>query len=90
MTAEEHSTTVTVADPMGLHLRTGKDVVQLANQFQAEITAQNLTRTSPMVSLKSILEIMQLQARQGHDLLLRATGPDAQAALDALCVLLGQ
>lgn len=90
MTAEQRSTTVKVADPMGLHLRTGKDVVQLANQFQAEIMAQNLTRASPMVSLKSILEIMQLQARQGHDLLLRATGPDAQSALDALCLLLGQ
>ncbi len=90
MTAEERSTTVKVADPLGLHLRTGRDVVQLANQFQADIMAQNLTRTSPEVSLKSILEIMQLQARQGHDLLLRAIGPDAQAALDALCVLLGQ
>lgn len=89
MTAQQRSIEVTVANPMGLHLRTGKEIVQLANQFQAEITAQNLTRESPMVSLKSILEIMQLQARQGHALLLSATGPDAQAALDAICSLLG-
>jgi len=89
LTAQQHSIEVTVANPMGLHLRTGKEVVQLASQFQAEIMAQNLTRESPMVNLKSILEIMQLQARQGHALLLHATGPDAQAALDAICMLLG-
>lgn len=79
---------VTVAHPMGLHLRTGKEVVQLANQFDAEITAQNLTRESPTVSLKSILQLMQLQARQGHILLLQANGQDADAALSALEQLL--
>lgn len=79
---------VTVAHPMGLHLRTGREVVQLANQFDAEITAQNLTRESPTVSLKSILQLMQLQARQGHILLLQANGQDADAALSALEQLL--
>lgn len=80
----QQSIEVTVAHPMGLHLRTGREVVQLANQFDAEITAQNLTRQSPTVSLKSILQLMQLQARQGHILLLEADGQDAEAALNAL------
>jgi phosphotransferase system HPr (HPr) family protein len=78
---------VTITNPMGLHLRTGKEVVQVANQFDADIKAQNLTRQSPAVDLKSILQIMQLQARQGHVLLLQATGQDAAAALTALTVL---
>ena len=72
---------------MGLHLRVGKDVVQMANRYQAAITAQNLSRHSSVADVKSILQLMQLQARQGHTLQLRAEGPDAQAALDALTAL---
>ncbi len=83
----EHSATVTVKDPQGLHLRTSKDVVRVASQYQAEITAQNLSRSSIQVDVKSILQLMQLQARQGHVLLLQAAGPDAADALNALCVL---
>jgi phosphotransferase system HPr (HPr) family protein len=82
-----HSVVVTVSDPLGLHLRSGRDVVRIASQFQAQITASNLSRNSDAVDLKSILQLMQLQARQGHDLFLAASGPDAAAAIDALCSL---
>ncbi len=78
---------VTIHHPHGLHLRKGKEVVQLAGQFKAEITAQNLTRSSPVVDAKSILQLMQLQARQGHILRLCAQGPDAEAALASLVAL---
>ena len=81
------TTTITIAHPLGLHLRKGKDVVQTANQFQAAITAQNVTRNSSTVDAKSILQLLQLQARQGHELRLAADGPDAQEALDALRTL---
>ena len=78
---------VTVTDPLGLHLRSGRDVVRIASQFQAQITASNLSRNSGAVNMKSILQLMQLQARHGHDLQLAASGPDAAAAIDALCSL---
>jgi phosphotransferase system HPr (HPr) family protein len=39
------------------------------------------------VDAKSILQLMQLQARQGHVLCLSASGPDAGAAIDALSAL---
>ncbi len=81
------SVVVTVSDPRGLHLRSGRDVVRIASQFQAQITASNLSRESNAVDLKSILQLMQLQARQGHSLQLAATGPDADAAIEALCSL---
>jgi phosphotransferase system HPr (HPr) family protein len=77
-------TEVTVQHPLGLHLRKSKDVVQVANRFRAEITAQNLTRTSPVVDAKSILQLMQIQARQGHVIRICADGPDADDALVAL------
>lgn len=79
--------TVTVSHPLGLHLRQGKDLVHVANRFCAQITAQNLSRQSPLADVKSILQLMQLQARQGHMLRVDADGPDAQEALLALRTL---
>ena len=76
---------ITLTHPHGLHLRVGRDVALAANRFQAEITAQNLTRPSPVVDAKSLLQLMQLQARAGHVLRVQAEGPDAQEALHALC-----
>lgn len=84
---QSKSVVVTVSDPRGLHLRSGRDVVRTASQFQAQITAANLSRNSNAVDLKSILQLMQLQARQGHNLQLAASGPDADAAIEALCSL---
>lgn len=88
LTTQSLSAQVTITNPLGLHLRTGKEVVQTASQFDAKISAQNLTRASPLVDVKSILQLMQLQARHGHTLLLHAEGPDAQRALETLCTLL--
>jgi phosphocarrier protein FPr len=84
---EPRTTECTVTHPHGLHLRVGKDLVTVASRFAATITAQNLTRPSPVVDVKSILQLMQLQARQGHTVRLSADGPDADAALAALCRL---
>ena len=81
------SVVVTVSDPRGLHLRSGRDVVRTASRFQSRITASNLSRDTGAVDLKSILQLMQLQARQGHDLKLAASGPDAIAAINALSSL---
>lgn len=90
MTLEPISTHCTVNHPLGLHLRVGKDLVTIANQFRATITVQNLSRPSPVVDAKSILQLMQLQARQGHTLCLSAQGPDASEALAALRRILDQ
>jgi phosphotransferase system HPr (HPr) family protein len=86
--AKPATITVTISNPNGLHLRVGKEMVYIANRFQAQITAENLTRPSPVVDVKSILQIMQLQARTGHTIRISADGPDAHAALDALRDLL--
>src|SRR4051812_1539936 len=81
---EAVTTTITIQDPLGLHLRVGKDLVNVANQYRSTITAENLSRQSPVIDAKSILQLMQLQARQGHVLRLSASGPDAQAAINAM------
>lgn len=87
MIEQENTKVVTIRHPLGLHLRKSRDVVQTANQFQSNITVQNLSRSTSPVDVKSILQLMQLQARSGHKLQLNAAGPDAQEALDALCLL---
>ena len=84
---ESVSASITVTHPLGLHLRAGKDMVHVASQFHSTITAQNISRLSPVVDAKSILQIMQLQARQGHVVRVSADGPDAQEALLALSQL---
>lgn len=84
MTTEPVTLSITISDPMGLHLRVGKDLVKIANQYHCSITAENLSRPSPVCDVKSILQLMQLQARQGHTLRLAAAGPDAAEAIGAV------
>lgn len=85
---EGETAVITINHPLGLHMRIGKDVVQVAERYAATITARNLTRPSPVVDARSILQLMQLQARQGHRIQVVAAGPDAHSALDALRALL--
>ena len=84
MTPKPLTLTVTVVHPQGIHLRVGKDLAYMANRFDATTTARNVTLSTPAVNLKSILEIMKLQARSGHVILLSANGPDAEQAIAAL------
>lgn len=84
MTTAPLTTTVTVAHPQGIHLRVGKDLAYVANRFESTTTARNITLSTPPVDLKSILQIMRLQARTGHVIQLSANGPDAQEAMNAL------
>jgi phosphotransferase system HPr (HPr) family protein len=81
---------VTINHPLGLHLRSGKEIVLLASQYESVVTARNVTRDSPVVDVKSILQLMQLQARQGHEVHIVAEGPDAEEAVAALRAMLEQ
>jgi phosphocarrier protein len=70
-----------VTNPEGLHARPAAKLVQLANQFQCEIT---LVRGSQRHDAKSIMDLMTLAAEQGSKLLLEARGCDAHVAADAI------
>ena len=73
--------TVTVANRLGLHARPAAEFVKTASKFEAEIT---VSKDSMEVNGKSILGVMTLAAECGSELVLRATGTDAAAALEAL------
>jgi len=72
---------VTVANRLGLHARPAAEFVKVASKFEAEIT---VSKESMEVNGKSILGVMTLAAECGSELVLRATGTDAEAAIEAL------
>jgi phosphocarrier protein HPr len=77
--------TVTIVNQVGLHARPAAQIVKLASGFKSDIT---LTRDDLEVNAKSIMGVMMLAAERGAQLQLRAEGPDAEAALDALAQLI--
>jgi phosphocarrier protein len=75
---------VQIVNKNGLHARPAAEIVKLAAKFQAEIT---IVKDDLDVNGKSIMGVMMLAAEHGSTILLRAEGPDADAALDALTTL---
>ena len=71
-----------VAQELGFHLRPAGRFVRLASQFDAEIEVS--IREDEWVSGQSLLALASLGASKGSNLRIRATGPDAEAAVAAL------
>lgn len=72
---------VEIKNTDGLHMRPAMQFVDIANQFKCDISVSN-EQTS--VDGKSIMQISMLAATVGSKLNIKAEGPDAQEALDAL------
>ena len=77
---------VQIVNKNGLHARPAAEIVKLAAKYQSEIT---VVKDDLDVNGKSIMGVMMLAAEHGSTILLRAEGPDADAALDALATLVG-
>ena len=75
---------VTVGNQRGLHARAAAKFVNLASQFDAEIT---VVKGDMVVSGRSIMGLMMLAAGPGCVLHIEADGGDAAAALTALVSL---
>ena len=81
MTAER---TVTIVNKNGLHARPAAEIVKTAARFKSDIV---LVREDLEVNGKSIMGVMMLAAEFGSSLLVRARGPDAEAAVEAIAEL---
>lgn len=77
--------TVQIVNKAGLHARPAAEIVKLAAKYNAEIT---VIREDLEVNGKSIMGVMMLAAECGSTLQLKAEGPDAKEALDALAKLI--
>ncbi|MFN6466019.1 MAG: phosphoenolpyruvate--protein phosphotransferase [Nostoc sp. DedVER02] len=76
-----------VSNRLGLHARPAAQFVGTAARFQSQILVQNLTRNTGLVRGDSINQVTTLGVRQGHELVITATGSDADEALEALQAL---
>jgi phosphocarrier protein len=78
------SRTVEVVNERGMHARASAKFVKLAAGFDAEVT---VSRDGQTVDARSIMGLMMLAAGPGSMIELKAEGPDAEAAVDALAQL---
>ena len=72
---------MTIQNKLGLHARPAMSFVDTANAFRSEI---RVVKGGQDVNGKSIMEMMMLAATQGTNLKIKAAGPDASEAIDAL------
>lgn len=72
---------LTIVNRLGLHARAAARFVAVASGYQAEIAVEQAGRR---VNGKSIMGLMMLAAACGTELLVEASGDDAEAALNAL------
>ena len=79
----------TVLGELGLHARPAGRFVSLAGRFESEISVAR-EDDEEWVSGRSVLSILSLAASQGTILRLRAEGPDAEEAVQALGALLAE
>ena len=83
--SETHERRLRVRNAAGLHARPAAAFVRAAGRFgDADIALWNLTAGRGPADARSINAVITLGVRQGDEILLTASGPGAQAALDAL------
>jgi phosphocarrier protein HPr len=76
---------VQIVNRNGLHARPAAEIVKAASKFMSDIT---ITRDDLEVNGKSIMGVMMLAAEYGSTVMLRASGPDADQAIDTLSRLI--
>ena len=70
-----------VANPLGFHARPATLFARLASQFDSEITVE---KDGTVVSGKSLMGLLSLEAGQGTRIIVTAVGQDAREAVDRL------
>ncbi len=77
---------LTVQNKLGLHARPAARFVRTASRYQAQVQVSKGAKTA---NAKSINQVATLGVRQGDEILLSASGPDASEALAAIQALAG-
>jgi len=75
---------VEIVNKNGLHARPAAEIVKLSSKFNCDIT---IVRDDLEVNGKSIMGVMMLAAEYGSNILVRANGPDAEQAVNAIADL---
>jgi len=75
---------ITVTPRLGLHARPAARFVQTVGRFDATVTAENVTAPAGPASARSLNGVATLGVQQGHEVLIKATGPQAAQVLAAV------
>jgi phosphocarrier protein len=88
MTGEDHgridTRVVRIPNELGLHARPAAAFVKLSSRFESEVY---IAKGDLEVNGKSIMGVMMLAAECGSTVRIRAEGPDAAEAVEALASL---
>jgi phosphocarrier protein FPr len=76
--------TFKIKNAHGLHARPGAMLVAEAKKFEATIKVSNIDGTGKPVNAKSLMKVIALGVKHGHQLQFTAEGADAAQALDAI------
>lgn len=76
----------TIPNPLGLHLRAARRLVELANSFECNIEVER--RNGPKVNAKSILGVLLLEGVKGTAVRVLADGVDARDAIQSVTELI--
>lgn len=80
---------ISLSNKLGLHARASAKLVNLSERFESEIYL--IRQDNQLIaSTKSIMGLMMLAAPYGTNFILRAEGPDARQALEAVENLINQ
>jgi phosphocarrier protein NPr len=72
---------MTIVNKLGLHARAATQLVQLTNQFDAEVTLEQGDKQAPA---NSVLALMMLESSQGKQIKITSEGKDAELAMQAV------
>lgn len=74
-----------IRNRLGLHARAAAKLVHLSNRYASEI---RLVKDGVEVNGKSIMGVLMLAAPRDSRIVVRAEGPDAAAAVEAIAALI--
>jgi len=84
MSVQAVERTVVILNPAGLHARPSVAVAKIVRRFEAKVEIRTSYQTA---DAGDVLQLLSLGAPCGTELVLSATGPDAEKVLDDLCRL---
>ncbi|AQM70815.1 Multiphosphoryl transfer protein [Vibrio campbellii] len=83
--AEDGNTAIfKIKNAHGLHARPGAMLVAEAKKFESNIRVANLDGDGKAVNAKSLMKVIALGVKHGHQLQFSAEGPDAAQALESI------
>lgn len=81
---DEETATFTIKNAHGLHARPGAMLVAEAKKFESIIKVKNLDGQNTMVNAKSLMKVIAMGVKHGHQLEFSAIGTDATQALASI------